>query len=219
MSMRGLGAVLVLALMGAAGGFAVGHVLEDAPVAVAVAAPVPASDPSLPVDQVRKFSPYIDYPSLLAGQEYKRHVLGQKGYQQWTYDAPWGWKPTIENGDPDEIRWRPADEPEIGGFSLRVKLVFEHKTKAQMVAQKLAAMQAGYDDVQILGQTQDLLSFSYRDPDSNTQRFNTFRWFSLPRSDEALFEMSVVGRSIDQDGLDDLMEHVSQSISPIQQIP
>ena len=216
MSMRGLGAVLVLALLGAAGGFAVGHVLEDAPVTVAVAAPVPATDPSLPVDQPPTFAPDIDYPSLLAGQEYKRHVLGQKGFQQWVYDAPWGWKATIENGDPDEIRWRPADEPVVGGYSLRVKLVFEHKTKEEMVAQKLAAMQAGYDDVQILGQTQDLLSFSYREPDTDVQRFNTFRWLSVPGSDEALFEMSVVGRAADRDGLDDLLENVSRSISPIQ---
>jgi len=216
MSMRGLGAVLVLVLLGAAGGFAVGHVLEDAPAVVAIAAPVPASNPSLPVDPIRRFAPDIDYPPLLPSLEYRRHVVGQKGFQQWVYDAPRGWTPTVENGDPDEIRWRPADEPVVGGFSLRVKLVFEHKTKAQMVAQKLAAMQAGYDDVQILGQTQDLLSFSYRDPDSNTQRFNTFRWFSLPASDEALFEMSVVGRSVDQDGLDDLMEQVAQSISPVQ---
>ena len=216
MSMRGLGAVLVLVLLGAAGGFAVGHVLEDAPTVVAIAAPVPASNPSLPVDPIRRFAPDIDYPPLLPSLEYRRHVVGQKGFQQWVYDAPRGWTPTVENGDPDEIRWRPADEPVVGGFSLRVKLVFEHKTKAQMVAQKLAAMQAGYDDVQILGQTQDLLSFSYRDPDSNTQRFNTFRWFSLPASDEALFEMSVVGRSVDQDGLDDLMEQVAQSISPVQ---
>jgi len=216
MSMRGLGAVLVLVLLGAAGGFAVGHVLEDAPAVVAIAAPVPASNPSLPVDPIRRFAPDIDYPPLLPSLEYRRHVVGQKGFQQWVYDAPRGWTPTVENGDPDEIRWRPADEPVVGGFSLRVKLVFEHKTKAQMVAQKLAAMQAGYDDVQILGQTQDLLSFSYRDPDSNTQRFNTFRWFSLPASDEALFEMSVVGRAVDQDGLDDLMEQVAQSISPVQ---
>lgn len=216
MSMRGLGAVLVLVLLGAAGGFAVGHVLEDAPAVVAIAAPVPASNPSLPFDPIRRFAPDIDYPPLLPSLEYRRHVVGQKGFQQWVYDAPRGWTPTVENGDPDEIRWRPADEPVVGGFSLRVKLVFEHKTKAQMVAQKLAAMQAGYDDVQILGQTQDLLSFSYRDPDSNTQRFNTFRWFSLPASDEALFEMSVVGRAVDQDGLDDLMEQVAQSISPVQ---
>ena len=216
MGIRGLGAALALALVGAAGGFATAHLLRDAPLTVAEAAPVPASNPSIPVDPVRPFAPDITYPPLQPGLSYKRHVLGQKGFQQWVYDAPQGWTPTIENGDPDEIRWRPADEPTVGGYSLRVKLVFEHKTKQAMVAQKLAAMQSGYADVEILGQTEDLLSFSYREPDTNTQRFNTFRWFSIPGSEEALFEMSVVGRQVDHDGLDDLLEKVSQSVSVVQ---
>ena len=43
MGVRGLGAVLALALVGAAGGFAVANVLRDQPVAVAEASPVPAS--------------------------------------------------------------------------------------------------------------------------------------------------------------------------------
>jgi hypothetical protein len=216
MGVRGLGAVLLLALLGAAAGFAAGHVLRDEPIEVARASPVRASGPSVPVDQPRKFSPDIGYPPLQAGLDYERHVLGQQGFRQWVYDAPRGWTPTIENGDPDEIRWRPADEPVVGGYSLRVKLVFEHKTEEAMVAQKLAAMQGGYADVQVLGQTQDLLSFSYREPDTDTQRFNTFRWFSVPGSDEALFEMSVVGRAADRDGLDDLLEQVSRSVGPVQ---
>ncbi len=114
------------------------------------------------------------------------------------------------------MRWRPADEPTVGGFSLRVKLSTEHKTKAAMVAQKLTAMQAGYDDVEVLGQTQDLLSFSYRDPDTDRLRFNTFQWFSVAGSEEATFEMSVVGREVDRTGLDDLMAEVSRSIAKVQ---
>lgn len=216
MSMRGLGVVLVLALIGLGGGYAVGHLNREQPTTLALATPVKASKPSYPVDPVKPFGPDIAYPALQPGLEYKSHLLGQKGFSRWTYDAPRGWMSAIENGDPDEVRWRPVGEPLIGGFSLRVKLVFEHKTKAAMVTQKLAAMQTSYSDVEILGQTGDLLSFSYRDPNSdrNTQRFNTFRWFSLPGETEARFEMSVVGRSVDQDGLEDLLERVGASISP-----
>lgn len=216
MTGRGLGAVLVLALIGVAGGYAAARELAPAPAAVAVAAPVPASSPSIPVDPERPYAADIDYPPLRPSLPYRRHVLGQPGYQQWTYRTPRGWTPTIENGDPNELRWRPADEPTIGGYSLRVKLVFEHKTTQQMVAQKLAAMQSGYQDVEILGQTEDTLSFAYRDPTRDTQRFNTFRWFSLPGSDEALFEMSVVGREVDRDGLDDLLEQVSRGVAVVQ---
>lgn len=216
MGMRGLGVAVVLALVGVAGGFGGARLLEDAPASIAEATPVPASDPSVPVDPERPYAHDILYPALQAGLDYKRRVLGQRGFQQWVYDAPKGWTPLIENGDPNEIRWRPEGEPPVGGYSLRVKLVFEHKSEQAMVAQKLAAMQSGYTDVEVLGQTQDLLSFSYREPDTDTQRFNTFQWFSLPGSSEARFEMSVVGREVDRAGLDDLLQQVARSVEPVQ---
>jgi len=213
MGMRALGAAVVLALLGVAGGFAAAHLLREGPLTMAEAAPVPASSPSIPVDPVRDFAPDIGYPPLLPSLSYRRHTLGDVPFE-WVYAAPKGWVSTEEALD--EIRWRPADEPTVGGFSLRVKLSNEHKSKEAMVAQKLAAMQAGYEDVEILGQTQDLLSFSYRDPTTDRKRYNTFRWFGIAGETEAKFEMSVVGREVDRAGLEDLMEQVSQSISKIQ---
>jgi len=97
-----------------------------------------------------------------------------------------------------------------------VKLITENKSPADMVAQKLAAMQVGYDDVEVLGQTDDRLSFSYRDSTRNTRRFNSFRWFTIPGDSVAKFEMSVVGRDADRAGLDDLLERVGSSISKVQ---
>src|SRR6476469_7216069 len=177
MTTRGLGALLALALVGAAGGYVAGRLLEPAPATVSVAAPVPASSPSIPVDPELPYAADIDYPPLLPSLSYRRHTLGDFPYE-WVYDAPKRWKATQEGLD--EIRWRPADEPTVGGYSLRVKLITENKSPADMVAQKLAAMQVGYDDVEVLGQTDDLLSFSYRDSTRNTRRFNSFRWFTIP---------------------------------------
>jgi len=213
MGARGLGVVLLLALLGVGGGYAWAQHREPTPVTFRDAGPVPASSPSLPVDPVRPYAADIPYPPLLPSLTYKRHVIGSPGFQ-WTYRAPRGWVRTEEYDN--EYRWRPRGEPEIGGYSLRVKIASEHKTREQMVAQKLAAMQAGYQDVEIIGQTTDLLSFSYRDAVRNTQRFNTFMWFSIPGETEAKFEMSVVGRSVDRAGLDDLLATVSRSISPVQ---
>jgi hypothetical protein len=213
MSWRGLGVLLLLAVLGAAGGYAVADLRQPETVAASTAAPLPASSPSIPVDIDRPFAEDIPYPPLETGLEYRPHTLGDQPFQ-WAYDAPKGWGSTEEGLN--EIRWRPKDEPEIGGYSLRVKLSTEHKTKSDMVIQKLAAMQAGYEDVVILGQTQDLLSFSYRDATRNTQRFNTFRWFSLPGEEEARFEMSVVGREVDRDGLQDLLEEVAASVTKVQ---
>ena len=85
------------------------------------------------------------------------------------------------------------------------------------MAQKLARHAAGYEDVEILGQTQDLLSFSYRDPTPTGSASTRSAWFVDRRAPtEAKFEMSVVGREVDRAGLDDLMEQVSQSISKVQ---
>ncbi len=212
MSWRGWGALLVLAAIGAAGGYLVADLREPATTKAAQAAPVPAESPSIPVDPEEPFAEDITYPPLEVGLDYRSHTIGDPPFQ-WAYDAPKGWNTTQEGLD--EIRWRPTDEPEIGGFSLRVKLSTEHKSKADMVTQKLTAMQAGYEDVVIVGQTQELLSFSYRDPTRNVQRFNTFRWFSIPGEDEARFEMSVVGREVDVPGLQDLFDRVGASIEKV----
>jgi len=212
MSWRGVGALLLLAVVGAAGGYLAADLRDPGTTNVARASPVPAESPSIPVDPEEPFAEDITYPPLAVGLDYKPHTIGDPPFQ-WAYEAPKGWKATQEGLD--EIRWRPADEPEVGGFSLRVKLSTEHKSKADMVIQKLGAMQAGYEDVEIVGQTQELLSFTYRDPTRNVQRFNTFRWFSIPGEEEARFEMSVVGRQVDVPGLQELFDRVGTSVEKV----
>jgi hypothetical protein len=213
MGMRGLGAALALVLVGLVGGYAAADLLRAEPTTITdTTSPVPASNPSIPVDPEPTFAPDIDYPPLLPGLAYRRHTLGTVPFT-WSYRAPRGWRPTVESLE--EIRWRPADEPLVGGFSLRVKLSNEHKSRPAMVEQKLAAVQAGYEDVVVLGRTEDELSFSYRDPSGDRLRFNTFRWFSVPGETEAKFEMSVVGREVDRAGLDDLLDQVSRGVSKV----
>ena len=211
MDMRGAGTGLALVVLGVAGGYAAADLLRDEPASVAEIRPVPASDPSIPVDPERPFAPDIDYPTLRPGLEYERRTLGDPPFQ-WAYRVPRGWTPTVVSLQ--EIRWRPADEPMVGGFALRVKLTNEHKSPAAMVEQKLAEIQAAYEDVEVLGRTQDLLSFSYRDPDNDRLRFKTFRWCGSP-SDLTTFEMSVAGREEDRAGLDDMLEQVSRDVAPV----
>jgi hypothetical protein len=210
MGMRAVVAALVLALVGLAGGYVAADLLRDEPTVLATARPVRASNPSIPVDPERPFAPDIGYPPLRPGLDYVPRTLGDPPFR-WSYRAPVGWTPTVESFE--EIRWRPADEPLVGGFSLRVKLTNEHKSPPAMLEQKLAALQELYDDVEILGRTQDLLSISYRDPSNNRLRFNSFRWFGTP-DDSETFEMSVVGREAARAGLDDLFEQVARSIAP-----
>jgi hypothetical protein len=212
MRVRWIGLALALAVLGAAGGYALGHLTSDEPTTYASAAPVPAPDPSIPIDPEQPYAPDIDYPPLQTGLDYKTHTIGTRDYR-WEYDVPKGWTP--ERLPFAEVRWRPADEPTVGGYSLRVKIVNAHLTPEQMVDQKLAAVDRIYEGgVVVLARTDDMLSFVYRD-ELDHKRYNTFRWFTEPGGTEAVFEMSVVGREVDQDGLDDLLDHVSESVHKV----
>jgi hypothetical protein len=212
MRVRWIGLVLALLLLGAGVGYGVGALAGHDPTTLAAAHPVPAESPSIPVLPTPSYAPDISYPPLRPGLEYKPHVIGGPGYE-WSYDVPRGW--TIEPVAFAEVRWRPADEPLVGGYSLRVKILNQHSTPAEMVAAKKAAVESIYDDVEVTDESDDVLSFRYREPDTNRLRFNTFQWFTPPESATADFEMSVVGREPDVDGLEALLDHVAASVRQV----
>jgi hypothetical protein len=208
-----IGLTLALALVGAAGGYGLGSLDHHEPAVIAHAEPVPAQSPSIPVDPPPTFAPDVDYPALPTDLRYQAHQIGDPPFFLWSYDAPRGWVRTTTD-QPDEYRWRPADEPTVGGFSLRVQIVTQRLTPEQMVDQKIAAVEAIYDDVEVLEQDEDELYFTYRDG-LDHQRHNMFRWFAGPGQDTASFEMSVAGRGVDLPGLEALMEHVAVSVRKV----
>lgn len=206
--MRWIGLVCALAAVAALAGYQVGERTVPEPRAYDDASPIPAVSPSLPVDTAEPYAPDIDYPTLEPDLSYKPHVIGPPTYR-WTYDVPRGW--VIDPVAFQEVRWRPDDEPELGGFSMRVKIINAHLTPQQMVAQKITALRALYEDVRVIARTPDTLSFRYRES-SNRLRFNTFQWFTQDGGTTADFEMSVVGREQDVVGLEDLLDHVAASV-------
>jgi len=209
MGVRWIGLALALLLLGAVGGYGVGVLRHTDATTLAAARPVPAQSPSIPVLPTPSYDPDIDYPALATGLDYRRHVIGAPGYR-WEYDVPRGW--TVEPVAFAEVRWRPADEPLVGGYSLRVKIINQHNTDAEMVAAKKAAVESIYDDVEVTAESDDTLTFRYREPDTNRLRVNTFKWFTPPGVPTAEFEMSVVGRAADVPGLEDLLAHVAASV-------
>ncbi|WP_085874374.1 MULTISPECIES: hypothetical protein [unclassified Nocardioides] len=210
MRVRWIGLALVLALVGAAAGYGLGVLLRSEPTTFASAHPVPAVSPSIPIEPTPSYAPDIDYPALETGLTYKQHRIGNPPYE-WEYDVPKGWTSFQEGFF--EVRWRPEGEPTVGGYSLRVKIINQHESNEQMVAEKKAALTEIYeDDVTFTGETGDRLSFSYRDAAANKLRYNTFQWFTPTGGATAEFEMSVVGRAVDRAGLEDLLDHVAASI-------
>ncbi len=163
----------------------------------------------------------IDFPALQlpAGQQYDTHVVRSGGHT-WTYPIPVGWvayRVGADNADagvlPEgridsvgHVRWRPAGEPLVGGFSIRLRVLATPARVPEMVDTKVAQLQK-LQDPDVYDQTADTIYFTYRDG-NNRVRYNFFRW--LPNAaGEASLEISVSGRTVDKDGLADLLEAVA----------
>lgn len=199
-------AVVAAVAVAATAGWAAGD-RAGRPTTVATALPIPAVSPSVPI-----FVPYakdVAYPALKTHLDFVTRTIGQHPYQ-WTYAAPKGWVSTSLGTN--EFLWKPAGEPS-GGYFLRVKLISSHLTPTQMVQQKYDDLNACCQDVALLQRQWNTLGVTYRAPGVNTKRWDVFRWLTSAGSDEAEFEMSVGGRSVDDPGLEDLMTRVSASVT------
>ena len=213
MRVRWIGLALALVLVGAGVGYGLGSLDHHDRAVIAHPEPVPARSPSIPVDPPPTFAPDVDYPALATDLRYRTRRIGDPPFFEWRYDAPRGWVRTTTD-QPDEYRWRPAYEPTVGGYSLRVKIVTQRLTPQQMVEQKIAAVESIYDDVEVVDQDEDELYFTYRDG-LDHQRHNLFRWFPAPGQTAASFEMSVAGRGVDLPGLETLEAQVATSVRKV----
>lgn len=177
------------------------------PSTVASARPIPAVSPAVP--RFVPFSPDVAYPALETHLDFVTRTIGQKPFR-WQYAVPKDWvSNTIGTG---EVRWGPAGAPR-GAYFLRVKLIASHLTPSQMVQQKYDALNDCCQDVTLIQRQWNTLGVTYRESDTNYKRWDIFRWLTPAGSDEAEFEMSVVGRAADDPGLEDLMTRVSASVT------
>ena len=229
MRTRVLGVLLLAAVVGVGGGLGIGYLRQPQPAAGGAATPLPASSPSVPVDPPPTVAPYaddIDYPPLAPGVRLKLLRMGNSG-QTWRVPVPRGWLsfsvsaneeelvPVKERSSYDELRFRPRGEPDQGGYSLRVKTVNEHVSPSTMVADKLAGMKEAYEEVTVLGRTEESIRFTFRDSTDHL-RYNYFWWFAAPGSGEATLEMSVAGREADEPGLADLFASFGSTLEPVE---
>ena len=201
-----LGIVLVALVLGLAGGYATGHLTEAQP-GLTATIPLEAASPSVP------FTPYtfdVTYPAWQPDLTYRHVKIGVPPFA-WRYDVPRGW--TSYEGD-GEVKWGVPGHP-VGSYGFRIAQVsVQHESVQGMVASKLAELRSAVADVRVLTQTSDTLAITYRSVPENWLRYNTFRWFALPGSQSAAIEISVNGRAADQDGMNDLLEHVSGTLEP-----
>lgn len=219
---------MLATLVGVAGGLGIGYLRQPQPAAGGTATPLPAASPSVPVDPPPTVAPYaqdIPYPAMPTTFTFGRLLMGNS-QQAWQVPVPKGWQAfTVSSSEPervvppgersgyDELRFRPKGEPALGGYSLRVKTVNEHVSPSTMVGDKVTGMHEAYDEVEVSGRSENAVRFVFRDSE-NRRRYNYFQWFGTPGTSEASLEMSVVGRQVDQPGLDALFAAFANTVRP-----
>jgi hypothetical protein len=225
MARRALGVLLLATLVGVAAGVGIGYLRQPGPASGGTATPLPAVSPSVPIDPPATVAPYaadIDYPPLFTGLSFTTSLRMGNSLQTWRVPVPRGWVaftvfdvpvPDKRRSTFDELRFRPPGEPKEGGYSLRVKTVNDHVSTASMVTDKLAGLRRAYDDMTVIGQTEDSLKVIYRS-EGNHLRHNYFQWFAGPGSAEATLEMSVSGRAADEPGLGALFAAFASTLRP-----
>ena len=219
---RGLGGALVALLLGALLGIGGAYATRPDPDAAGLPAPVPAESPSVPTDA--PYDPDIDWPTLSEEFDELDRYRIDNNLKTWEYAVPAGWvayrvpsgiiAPPEDVPDYDEMRFRPEGEPDEGGFSLRVKVIDNHKAPSDEILDKIAGMERAYTDLDVIEQTQDAVYFRFRDS-NNRLRYNFFRWFVASPATEATLEMSVAGRQQDEPGLRALFDLFAEEAEPV----
>jgi hypothetical protein len=213
MNRRVIGLFLVLLFLGAGAGYAWSAANEDdeGVTRFSEAGPLPAESPSVPVEPERPYAADIDMATLQTDLDYARETIGDAPFQ-YSFRRPKDW--TSSDPQAGERSFSPPDRLEEGGYGMRVKIVNARMTPAEMVEQKLTALEATEEDVEVIGRSIDTLAVTYRSGE-NRLRYNTFRWFNEPGVGFATFETSVYGRQRDVEGLTDLLDKVAASVERV----
>jgi len=235
MSRRGLLVALLCGIPGVGLGMIAAYAAQPTPATDSAANPISAVSPSVPI-----FSPPtpthaadIDYPSLEPGLPLPQvHTMGNE-LATWTYHVPQGWQayavcavpgecppPMVPDTElspsqtdrQSEVRFRPPDEPTIGGYSLRVKALDNTLglNPGQMVGTKIEGFRQSYDHFRMLRRGPSAAYFTYVDSNDHL-RYNYFQWFAAPGSRAATLEMSVAGRKQDVPGLKALFDRFADN--------
>ncbi len=203
--------ILFCVVTGGLLGWGLASATTEEPVPSDVTQPLVAISPSAPTYAPE--APYADdvvFPPLTTDLDYVTARIGGSAYA-WQTSVPKGWTSSVIG--PNENKYLPPDEP-VGGYGLRLELVLGQRlSPTALVNQRLVAFRSLFDDVHVLFKNGDTIAMSYRDPQDNWLRFNTFRWIPDTNGTAAV-EVSVAGREQDRIGMDDLLSRVTSSARP-----
>ena len=206
MGARGLGLLLLLALMGGAAGWAYAEQSARPGLSGAAPAPLSAADPALPYTPPEVTKPDADVPPLAEGFATHDERLGVAGEGGVVLPVPDGWGRTALREA--EARWGPPDTATGGGYSVRVQVVDLQRSLAQAVAERAAALDfdTRLSDLEILDQQGDTLRASFIL--AGWRKLQVTRWVSFDGNGIDL-EISATGRLIDERGLEALVSKIA----------
>ena len=210
MSVRAVGAFLVLAIAGAAGGYGISALQTDAPLTISMAAPVPAVSPSYPVNEY-DVKPDPDLAPLGTGLPLETRVLKEGGFKV-EVAGPAGWQVNPLDGP----GWNFAPKrSESNTYVLRVEVLAGTRSSVSAArASRILRLESSEDDGNlehlVIEETADD-SFTASYLQGGYQRVTTERFLSLGGS-TAYATVAVSGREVDRAGMTDLLERVSASL-------
>ena len=212
MGARGLGLLLLLAVLGGAAGWAWAERSAQPTVSRAVPSAPDAADPAVPYTPPEVTKPDADLPPLPVGYSAHDEKLGPAGVGQGgvVVPIPNGWD-RFDFGDGLQARWTAPGNPP-GSYSIRVQIVDLPRTLEQMVAARAAELplDSRISDLRIPpGQTGDTLRATFIM--DGYRRLQITRWLSFDGNGIDL-EISATGRLIDERGLEALVSKVSTEV-------
>lgn len=212
MGARGLGLLLLLAVLGGAAGWTWAERRSEPTISRAAPSAPAAADPAVPYTPPEVTKPDADLPPLPVSYETHDEKLGQAGEGQGgvVVPIPNGWD-RYDFADGVQARWTAPGNPP-GSYSIRVQIVDLPRTLEQMVAARAAELPFDnrISDLDIPpGQTGDTLRATFIM--DGYRRLQIIRWLSFDGNGIDL-EISATGRLIDERGLEALVSKVSTEV-------
>jgi hypothetical protein len=218
MRLRTVAAGVVLALVGVAGGFAVGNILQDDSAAIALTTPVPADSPSYPVNEydVLPDPGIAPLDSTLPSHD----ATFQVGPYRLQAVVPDGWR-RVPLGD-STWNFAPPDNP-LNSYVLRIQIVAGDRQSlsvakgSRILGLQSAVTERNLAQLSIESETDDGFVASYLElieqgSNSGHRRVTMQRWLVFPDATTAAYAtVAVTGRESDRVGMADLLERVGAS--------
>jgi hypothetical protein len=218
---RALGVAVVLLCVGVAGGYAVGDGTDETAQRTTVLEPMPAVSPSVPTPPVYDVFPDPTAAPLDPGVETETKELRiTKRGAGVSVEVPVGWD--MNRQDNSQVWTFTPDINTKNTYTLRVSLLIgQHLAVDVAKATRLTALRSAEANEDLLDldvTTENSEGFEASYIDHGYLRVSLER-FVGDENDTAFADVAVTGRTVDQEGMRDLLARVAESATVLDPLP